>query len=287
MAAQTGDRRLDTHQHFWTLERVERGDYPWMPEGGPLREDYLPERLDLERANVGGVIAVQAAQLVDETRFLLGLARDTGAILGVTGWVPLDRPDAIDTLRELARDENLRAIRAMVEYPSDPDSIDQPQIRQNLRRFTQLGLRFEFDSLPRNLPSCYRVLADIPELPALIDHLSKPTYRWDDDGEWRTWMSRLAELPNTYCKLSGMPVEVGPNWTASDFEPYANFVFEIFGADRVMFGSDWPVERQVAEYQDIITLTNRLVSPLAPDDADAVWRRNAERFYGVQVAVRR
>ncbi len=131
------------------------------------------------------------------------------------------------------------------------------------------------------------MLAETPKLPAVINHLSRPAYRWDDDAQGRTWMSRHAQRPNTYCKLSGMLTEVGPGWTIADFEPYASFVFETFGAERVMFGSDWPVSRQLLEYQDVVELTDRLISPLAGDDAGAFWRRNAERFYGVSVAEER
>lgn len=136
MAEQADAQRLDSDHHLWTLERVERGDYHWMPDGGPLREDYPPERLqpELRAANVGGTIVVQAAQTVEETRFLLDLARDTGFVLGVTGWAPLDRPDAIETLSELAEDERLRAVRPMIHDLPDPDWISRPQVRQNLHR---------------------------------------------------------------------------------------------------------------------------------------------------------
>jgi L-fuconolactonase len=290
MTAQTNDRRLDSHHHFWTLSRIERDDYHWMAGGGPLREDYAPERLapELERAGVGGTIVVQAAQSVDETRFLLDLAGDTGFVLGVTGWVPLDRPEAIGTLGELAHNEYLRAVRPMIHDLPDPNWIARPEVRQNLQRLAELGLRFEVLTYAEHLPSVHDVLAEIPELPAVVDHLSKPAYQWDDDAQWRTWMSRLAERPNTYCKLSGMVTEVGPGWTVAHFEPYAGFVFETFGTDRVMFGSDWPVCRLAgAQYRDVVELADRLISPLARDDADAFWRRNAERFYGVRLAERR
>lgn len=288
MAAQTGGRRLDSHHHLWTLQRIERGDYHWMPGGGPLREDYLPERLEpeLKGAGVGGTIVVQAAQSVEETRFLLDLAGKAKFVLGVTGWAPLDRPDVIETLGELAGDEHLRAVRPMIHDLPDPAWISRPQVRRNLHRLVELGLRFEVLTRTEHLPPVHDVLAEIPELPAVINHLSKPAYRWDDDARWRTWMSRMAERPNTYCKLSGMLTEVGSGWTDAHFRPYFDFVFETFGAERVMFGSDWPVSRQLLEYQDVVELTDRLISPLAGDDADAFWRRNAERFYGVRVAGR-
>lgn len=175
----TGGQRLDSHHHFWTLERIERGDYHWMPDGGPLREDYLPERIEpeLRAAGVDGIIVVQAAQSVEETRFLLDLAGETDFVLGVTGWAPLDRPDATETLAELAEDEHLRAVRPMIHDLLDPDWISRPEVRRNLHRLAGLGLRFEVLSYAEHLPPVYDALAEAAELPAVINHLSKPAYR--------------------------------------------------------------------------------------------------------------
>lgn len=264
----------------------DRGDYHWMPGSGPLREDYLPERLvpHLTRAGVGGTIVVQAAQSVEETRFLLDLARSNSVVLGVTGWVPLDQPDALDTLGELAEDGYLRSVRPMIHDLPDRHWVSRPEVQATLRGLPELGLRLEVLTYPEHLPPVHDVLAGIPELPAVIDHLSKPTYRWNDDAEWRSWMSRMAQRPNTSCKLSGMLTEVGRGWTPEQFAPYVAFLFETFGTDRVMFGSDWPVSRQLLEYHEVVDLTANLVSSLRPPEADAFWRGNAERFYGVRVS---
>lgn len=278
--------RLDAHHHLWTLAKVERGDYPWMPAGGPLREHYPPERLEpeLEAAGVRATIVCQAAPSVEETRFLLDIAHDTEWVLGVTGWAPLDRPDGIEVLTALATDERLLAIRPMLHDLPDPRWIARREVRDSLTALAGLGLRLEVLSRTEHLPSVYEVLGETPELPAVIDHGSKPTYRWDEDAEWRRWMSRIAERHNTYCKLSGMVTEVGPQWTLAEFERYASFLWETFGGERIIFGSDWPVCRLVAEYQEVVQLADRLIASVAPQDADGVWRRNAERFYGVRVA---
>lgn len=278
--------RLDCHQHFWSVERIARGDYDWMPEHGLLREDYVPERLapQLEAAGVGGTIVIQAAQTIEETRFLLDLAARTEFVRGVTGWVALDRPDAIDTLAELADDPYLRAVRPMIHDLPDPFWVLRPQVRRGLRGLLELGQRFEVLTYAEHLGAAHEALESIPELPAVINHLSKPVYDWRDDGQWRTWMARHAERPATYCKLSGMLTEVGPGWTDAHFRPYVDFIFEHFGADRVFFGSDWPVSRQLLDYPEVIALTERLVSALSPEEAQAFWRGNGERFYGVRVA---
>lgn len=277
-------RRLDAHHHLWSAARVERGDYPWMPTDGPLRGDHLPEHLTpaLEATGVGGTIVVQAAPSVEETRFLLELAHATDFVLGVTGWVALDRPEDAELLAEFAADEYLRAVRPMIHDLPDPNWVIRPQVHANLERLVEMGLRFEALTRTEHLPAIDAALEAVPELPAVINHLSKPTYRPDADDQWRQWMLRLAERPNTWCKLSGMLTEVGPGWSPAQFQPYADFLFETFGADRVMFGSDWPVSRQLLEYPDVVALTDQLVAELGPAELDAFWAHTAERFYGVR-----
>lgn len=256
-----------------------------MPEDGPLPVDHLPDQLrpQATAAGVRGTIVVQAAESVDETRFLLDLAGTTEFVLGVTGWVPLDRADGIETLSDLAQDAHLRAVRPMLHDLPDVDWILRPQVGESLRALVELGLGFEVLSRTEHLRPVHEALAEVPELPAVIDHVSKPTFRWGEDGEWRAGMAALAELPRTYCKLSGMVTEVRPGWTAADLEPYASFVLETFGPDRVMFGSDWPVCRLVAEYRDVVGVAEQLIASLAGAGAESVWSRTAERFYGVAV----
>ena len=274
--------RLDSHHHLW---RVDRGDYHWMPDDGPLREDHLADRLlpELAGADVGGTILVQAAQTVDETRFLLELAHEIDPVLGVTGWVDLERGDALETVAALAEQGPMLAVRPMLHDLDDPAWIARPAVVDNLRGLASTRQRFEVLSFPEHLPAAYEALAAVPDLPVVIDHLSKPSYDWDRDADWRTWMARFAQRPETFCKLSGMVTEVGADWTVETFRPYAEFVLDAFGSDRVMFGSDWPVCRQVAEYAEVAELAQVLIDEFVPDDADAIWRENAERFYGVTI----
>lgn len=279
--------RIDSHHHLW---QVDRGDYHWMPaagpDAGPLREDYLADRLlpELEAAGVAGTVLVQAAQTVAETEFLLDLANDVEVVLGVTGWVPLQHPNSLEQVHDLAKRGPMVAVRPMLHDLDDPEWILQPEVRRNLSGLVALSQRFEVLSFPEHLPAAYEALSAVPELPVVIDHLSKPTYDWDTDQTWRTWMSRFAERPDTWCKLSGMVTEAGPNWTYERFRPYVDFIFETFGPQRAMFGSDWPVCRQVAEYGDVVDLAEQLARELTPEEQRGFWHDNAARFYGVDLA---
>ncbi len=274
--------RVDAHHHLW---QVSRGDYHWMPDGGPLREDYLADRLltEIDLCGIDGTILVQAAQTVDETRFLLDLARDVEPVLGVVGWVDLEQRDAWDTLGELSRLGPLVAVRPMLPDLDDPRWICRPAVIEALQSLHALGQRFELLSQPRHLPAAYEALEAAPDLPVVIDHLSKPTYEPARDSEWRAWMQRFAQRPGTYCKLSGMVTEPRHPWTTELFRPYAEFIFEVFGTDHVMFGSDWPVCRQAAEYRTVVDLATTVVDELDPRAQEAFWHENAESFYGVAV----
>lgn len=278
-------KKIDAHQHFW---RVDRGDYHWMPpaglSAGPLREDHLPNRLlpHLRHNDVVGTILVQAAQTINETLFLLDIARSTDYVLGVTGWVELDRDDAIEQVAQLEAIGPLLAIRPMLHDLDDDRWITWAVVRKNLARLEAHGQRLEVLSYSRHLAPTYEALADTPDLPVVIDHLSKPRYSHDADAEWREWMSRFASRPNTFCKLSGIVTEIGPDWTIDQIEPVVRFVVESFGADRVMFGSDWPVCRKVAEYDEIVDLVERLLARVAPSGAPDIWFNTAVRFYGLE-----
>ncbi|UJW28221.1 amidohydrolase family protein [Saccharothrix sp. AJ9571] len=274
--------RLDAHHHLWSQAGIDRGDYPWMPSGGPLPEEYLPDRLapELAAADVTGTIVVQAAPSVAETRFLLDLAARTEFVLGVTGWLPLEEPDA---LAELAADPYFLGVRPMLQDLPDDDWIGRPEVRPGLRALAEAGVRFESLTFTRHLPALYAVLNDMPELTVVLDHLSKPSYAWEADDGWRAWMGRLAELPNTWCKLSGLLTEVDTGTPIDRFVPYAAFAFERFGEDRVLFGSDWPVCRLRAEYGDVVRFTEQLVSAAGLGDAEGFWRSNGERCYGVRL----
>ena len=172
--------RIDAHQHYW---KVERGDYHWMPppgrDAGPLRRDYLPSDLRPLNAAAGidGTIAIQAAQTVAETDWLLGLAAqpDSG-ILGVVGWAPLDVPDD-RALERLGADPRCVGVRPMLHDLADEDWIARCVPATRLEDVAALGLVYEVLSFPSHLRHVLRALEPVGDLVVVVDHLSKPAYR--------------------------------------------------------------------------------------------------------------
>lgn len=275
-------RRIDAHQHYW---RPARGDYHWMPADGPLHRDYLPADLRPlnAAARIDGTITVQAAQTVGETDWLLQLASDPASgILGVVGWVPLDTTTHA-TLDLMAAHPACVGVRPMLQDLEQDDWISTQVAREQLMRVAEGELVFEVLSLPRHLPYVVQALEAVPELTVVIDHLSKPVYGAHGD-EWAKWaehMAVLADRPATYCKLSGMVTEAGAGWTLDDFRRHADFILETFGADRVLFGTDWPVCLQVASHAQVVELAEHLTAHLSDTERAAIFGANAERVYGV------
>lgn len=276
--------RIDAHQHYW---RVERGDYHWMPSGGPLHRDWMP--LDLAQLNkaagVTGTVAIQAAQTVAETEFLLELAsHPENSILAVVGWVDLDSDHAAADLERLATDPRLRAIRPMLQDLHDPAWILRPRVLGNLRRLADFGLAYEVLSYPGHLPHVLDAIDHIPDVPVIIDHLSKPIYSEPPPEFWRSMIARFAERPQTAVKVSGMVTEVGQRWAADDMRPNVDAVIEAFGPNRIMFGSDWPVCLQAADHASVVSLAEAMVSRLSPDEQEDFWARTAQTYYRLDEA---
>jgi L-fuconolactonase len=169
-----------------------------------------------------------------------------------------------------------------------PDGwILRPRVMESLSLIAQVGLAFEFLTFPRHLPDVVQVLERLPHLRAVIDHLSKPEIKACKMHPWQDLIREVALRPNACCKLSGMVTEVDPrNWTREQLLPYAGHVLEQFGAERVMFGSDWPVCLLAASYQEVMDATRELVTACLGNAAmGPIFGGNAVRFYSLDEPV--
>ncbi len=164
---------------------------------------------------------------------------------------------------------------------SEPD--DRFLLREDfLRGIAQLqDFDFSYDILiyPKQLAAAFDLVARFPQQRFVIDHLAKPLVKAREIEPWAQWMRRIAEHENVCCKLSGMVTEADWSaWKPSDFAPYLDVVFEAFGTDRLMFGSDWPVCLVAASYKQV----KQLIADYAASDHDKLFGGNAAQFYGVR-----
>jgi L-fuconolactonase len=273
---------VDAHHHVWALAR---GDYGWITPALPLlhRDFGLADLAPLREATgVTTTVLVQAAPTVAETRFLLKVAKDSGGVVkGVVGWVDLAAADAIPTLARLARDPLLKSIRPMLQDLPDPAWILRADVGRALAALPRLGLRFDALVKPAQLPALLPMLDAHPDLAVVIDHAAKPDIA---AGMWEPWarsMRAAAANPRVRCKWSGLVTEAGSAWTIETLRPYFDFLLECFGAQRMMWGSDWPVVNLGGSYQRWYAATVALMAGLTPQERAAIMGGTARRFYGL------
>ena len=276
---------LDTHHHLW---KIARGDYRWMsPDNATLYRDYLPDDLAplLRQASVTRTILVQAADTEAETGFLLDIAQRTGFVAGVCGWLDMDSDAFPDRLAHFCRNPYFKSFRPMLQDLDDPKWILRPRVLANLAHTAEMGVRFEVLSKPLQLPYAIEAIRRTPGLKAVINHISKPDIASGAMQPWADQISALRDLPDVYCKLSGMVTEADhAHWTPDDLRPYVAHVCDVFGPDRVMFGSDWPVALLAAQsYGDVINTLRTIIGlHLDADGHRKVFHDNGARFYGLE-----
>jgi L-fuconolactonase len=276
--------RIDAHQHYWSLAR---GDYRWLsPRLVPLYRDYGPRDLapELERAGIAGTILVQAADSIDETRYLLALAERTPSVRGVVGWIDLAASSAAVELAALARDARLVGLRPMLQDLALDTWVLQPAVVEVLRALPQSRLCFDALVKPRHLPVVAQLLERIPELDLVVDHAGKPRIgsarrRWDGFENWRAGLARIAAHPRAHCKLSGLLTEAEADADAGELARVVETVLELFGPERCLWGSDWPVLQLVSDYSTWFERARTLLARLDAREREAVLGANALNFY--------
>ncbi|MSQ08183.1 MAG: amidohydrolase [Dehalococcoidia bacterium] len=273
---------IDSHHHFWDLTRFA---YPWMPqEDSVLKRTYGPPELapSLEETGVDKTVIVQAHQSVDETRWLLKVAHESPFVAGVVGWVDLTGPGLGDVLDELQRDVSFKGVRHIWHDEAADDWLARPAAVRGLKEVARRGLAYDFLVRPQHLKYVPQIIDAVPDLRAVIDHIAKPLIKERGIEPWLSDLRRVANVTGIMCKVSGMVTEADHrNWTPQDLRPYTAHVVGMFGWDRLMFGSDWPVCLLAGSYAQVIGAARANLEWLKPHERDAVFGGNAARFYNL------
>lgn len=277
---------VDAHQHFWNLEK---NSYPWLtPDAGPLFRTFEPAELEpqLARAGVTATVVVQAMDSYEDTDAMLAQAESLPWIAGVVGWVPLSRPtEAEAALERYTRNKYFRGVRHLIHEEADPDWLLQDSVRDGLTLLAERGLTFDVVSvLPRHLEHVPTISERVPGLRMVIDHLSKPPIKERGWQPWADLLAAAAASPNVYAKVSGLNTAADwETWSAADLGPYISYAVETFGAERLMFGSDWPVATQAGDYDKVLRETRTALNGVTETEREAIFGRTATRFYGLQL----
>lgn len=280
---------VDAHHHLWD-PRVR--EYAWMagPELAPIRRPFTLDdlRREASAAEVAHTVLVQAVGDLGETRELLAAAAASqGLVAGVVGWVDLTAADVagvLDRLRAAPGGDRLVGVRHQVQDEPDPAWLARADVRRGLRAVADAGLAYDLLVLVPQLPAARAAVAALPDARFVLDHAAKPAIAAGSLEPWAGQLAALARLPNVACKLSGLVTEARwDDWDADRIRPYADHVLGVFGPERVMFGSDWPVCRLAASYVQVRQLAETLAAGLSPGEREAVFHRTAADAYRLAV----
>jgi L-fuconolactonase len=264
---------VDAHLHIWDLER---SDYAWLAPDHPLHRTFTPEQAhsELEAAGITSAVLVQAEDSERDTRLMLEAANRHPWIAGVVGWVRLDDPPVAE--RQL---EGLCGVRHLVHNDPRDDFLGLAGVRRSLRQLAERGLPFDVpDAWPRHLAATADLAAELPELRIVLDHLGKPPF---GDAGWARWRATLADVaahPNTVAKVSGLQAPGRP-FTVDSVRPAWEAALELFGPQRLMWGSDWPLTVLVGGYGHAWDVMSTLVAELSPHEQERVLCGTATDVY--------
>lgn len=279
---------IDSHQHFWDLESVE---YPWLvPAYGPIFRSFQPAELEpqLRAVGIDRTVLVQAANSLADTDAMLAHATDLEWIGAVVGWVPLEDPE------EAARvlDEGwmphprFRGVRHLNHNEADPDWLIRPAVIEGLRVLEARALVAEVVAVyPLHLGHVPTLARACPDLRIVVDHLAKPPIASGDLAAWKRDLAAAGAHPNVAAKISGLNTAADwVAWAAEDLTEAIGHAIDVFGVERLMVGSDWPVAILAGDHGRVWTETLRALDLLGVQgsDRDALLGGTAARIYDIR-----
>ncbi|WP_265520384.1 amidohydrolase family protein [Oerskovia flava] len=283
------DGIVDAHHHLWVRARHPQ-DWIDPTSMAAIDADFTPDDLAAATSGHGieGTVVVQSVSSTSETLDLLDVAAGSSLVRGVVGWVDVrapDVPERLARLRAARGGDRLVGIRYMVQAEADPRFLDRDDVRRGIAAVAADDLVFDLVVRDHQLAAVVRLVEAQPQSRFVLDHLGKPPLA---DGHLATWsadLARLASCPNVSAKLSGLVTEARwDDWTPRDLRPAVDHALETFGADRLLYGSDWPVSLLAASYGRWVEALDDLLAGLSPAEQHAVWQGTARRVYGLPSA---
>lgn len=272
--------RIDSHHHLWKYDPAQFG---WISDGmRAIRADFLPDDLfrEIEHVGIDGTIVVQARQTLDESRWLLALAEKHAFMKGVVAWAPLVSSDIDDSLDELAQSPWLKGVRHVVQDEPDDRFLLRDDFNAGIRALARHNLTYDILIYERHLPTAIEFVDRHPQQLFVLDHLGKPRVKSRLLEPWSTNLRGLAERENVYCKVSGLVTGADwSNWTEGELAVYMGTVFDAFGPQRVMFGSDWPVCIVASHYKRWYDVVDWFCAKLSQAEQERVFGGTATEAY--------
>jgi L-fuconolactonase len=274
--------KIDTHQHFWKYHPVKDA---WITDDmAVLQQDYFPEQVWplMKACGVAGCVAVQADQSEDETLYLLECAERFPFIQGVVGWIDFKDPKIQKRLYHFAQFPKLKGFRHIVQAEPNEQFLLEPEFCNGIAALAPYNFTYDILIYSKHIPAAVSFAKKFPEQNFILDHLAKPNIR---EGEFETWKQEIEgfrDLKHVSCKLVGLTTEADwKHWKLEEFTRYLDVVVSVFGVDRLMFGTDWPVCLVGASYQQTCEILEHYMRSWPAEDQEKVWSLNAKRIYNL------
>lgn len=271
---------IDAHHHFWQYNPEE---YDWIDDSMKvIRNDFLPGDLApaIQEAGINGVVTVQARQLVKETDWLLGMARQNKFMRGVVGWLPLIEDDIERYLEYYSDEKLLKGLRHVIQGEPNQDFILRSDFNRGVSLIEKYALVYDILIVGQQLPNTIRFVDQHPNQAFVLDHIAKPCISSNELSPWKEHIQKLAKRENVSCKISGMVTEANfQSWTPEQLQPYFEVILEAFGSNRLLFGSDWPVCLVATTYKNWKDLVLKAIASFSETEKANIMGENAVRVY--------
>lgn len=272
---------IDAHQHFLNYASFPN-DYPWMVDQyAVLKDEYGPKQLSsaLAQCNINGTVVVQARQNLQETQWLLSLANQYPWILGVIGWIDLCDETLAEQLSHYHSQTKLKGFRHLIQDESDINFMLRDDFQRGIEQLQAYHYTYDLLIKPYHLPQTIELVSNFPEQAFIINHMAQPIIKNQTLSGWKNEIEQLAEHDNVYCKITFITSELATDWSEKDFHRYFDIIFNAFGEQRLVYGSDWPVSLIKASYPEQFNIIIRYLSSLPQKARNKILGDNAKQFY--------
>ncbi len=275
---------IDSHQHFWNYNASRD---VWITEDmGRIRKNFHPnDSLELFAQNqIDGCIAVQADSSEDETFFLISLAEQSEFIKGVVGWVDLQSKNIESRLTYFSQFEKIVGFRHVVQSESDPNFLARPDFLKGVQLLETFDFAYDLLIYPNQLNAGIEFCKKNANQRIVLDHLAKPPIKSGDITEWKKDIEKFKKLENVSAKISGLITEAEWfNYNEKDILNIIEIALEVFGADRLMFGTDYPVVLVADKLSNWVNTFKKSVAQLSSNEIKKITIDNCLQFYKIDL----
>lgn len=272
---------IDSHQHFWNYDPIRDS---WIDDSmSIIRKNFLPKDLEpiLIENGVDGCIAVQADQSELETQFLIDCACSNSFIKGVVGWVDLTSKNIDNRLNHFSLNPSFKGVRHIVQAEKK-NYLLRKDVQNGISKLKEYNLTFDLLIYPNQIMNAVELVKKFSDQTFILDHIAKPNISKPVSDEWKYGIKLLSENHNVSCKISGMVTETNNfKFNKNDFTPFLDVIFNCFGSERIMFGSDWPVCLVAASYNQTIKIIHNYLENCSKKIKDDIMGNNAVKIYNL------